>query len=84
MPHRKGWGIRDTMLYFELQTVLLVELINAAAGIYQLLLACKERMTLGADFNMKIALCGSGGDYVAACTSDGAFFIIRMDLFKNV
>ena len=35
----------------------LVELINTSAGINELLLACVERVALGADINTELALC---------------------------
>ena len=66
-----------------LKTELLVELINAAAGINQLLLACKERMTLGADFNTDITLGGTGFDNFAAYALDGGLLVIGMDTFLH-
>ena len=69
-----------------------LELINASARVNKLLLARKEGMALGANFNSYLAaLGGLGFNNFATCTSDGAGFILRMDsvfhghvpLFKN-
>jgi hypothetical protein len=67
-----------------LETVLLVELVNAAAGVDQLLLAGVEGMALGADFNGDILLCGTGLDYVAAGALDGGLLVIRMNSFFHI
>ena len=63
----------------ELQTVLLVELINAAAGVDELLLAGVEGMALGADFDGDVLLGGAGGDDFAAGAADGGLFVLGMD-----
>ena len=58
----------------------LLELVNTSAGVNKLLLAGKEGMALGADINLQLAaLGGLGFNNFAACTSDGAGFVIRMD-----
>ena len=64
--------------------VLLVELINTAAGIDQLLLAGVEGVALGADFNLELALYGTALEGFTACATDDAFAVGRMDvLFHN-
>ncbi len=34
--------------------ITLLESVNTSAGIYELLLACEERMAVGADINTKV------------------------------
>ena len=70
-------------LIWELQTVLLVELINAAAGIDELLLAGIERVALGADLNGDVLLGGSGLDDFAAGAANGGALIVGMDAFLH-
>ena len=67
------------MLYFELQTVLLVELVNAAAGVNELLLAGVEGVALGADFNDDVLLGAAGFDDLAASAADGGLLIVGVD-----
>ncbi len=57
----------------------LVELVNASACINELLLACIERMALGADFNLDILLCGHSLDHVAAVAGNCCLNKVRMD-----
>ena len=58
----------------------LLELIHTSAGVYKLLLAGEEGMALGADFNLHLAALGGLGLYrFAACASDDAGLVIRMD-----
>ena len=58
----------------------LLELVNTSAGVNKLLLAGEEGMALGADINSQLAaLGGSGFHSLAACTTDGANFILGMD-----
>ena len=65
------------------EAVLLVELINTAAGIDQLLLASVEGVALGADFNGDVLLGGTGLIDGAASTLDGGGLIIRVDIFLH-
>ena len=64
-----------------LDAVLLVELINAAAGVDQLLLAGVEGVALGADLNGDVLLGGAGLDHGAASAPDGGLLVIGMDSF---
>ena len=58
----------------------LLELINTSACINKLLLAGEEGVALGADFNFDLrALSGLGGYSLAACATDYALFVIRMN-----
>jgi hypothetical protein len=65
------------------EIVSLLEFVHAAAGIYQLLLACEERMAFGADFNSHFGA-GLGGacfESVAASADYVDFMVIGMDSF---
>lgn len=67
------------------KAVTFSELINSAAGINKLLLAGVERMTSRANFDSNTLLGGAGLDYVAACTLNSGFLVIRMySLFQCV
>ena len=63
--------------------VLLVELIDAAAGVHELLLARIERVALGADLNGDVLLGGAGLDNVAAGAPDGGLVVFRVDAFLH-
>ena len=71
--------MRALILSKLLEAVLLVELINTAAGVDQLLLAGVEGVALGADFNSDVGLGGAGLDDGAASAADGGGLVIRMD-----
>ena len=66
-----------------LYAVALVELVHAAAGIDQLLLAGVERMALGANLNRDILFRGPGLIHRAAGAADGGGLIIGMDPFLH-
>ena len=66
-----------------LQTELLVELSNAAAGIDQLLLASEEGVTLRADFHTNIFLSGTCLNYITAGAFNSSLLIIGMDSFLH-
>ncbi len=58
----------------------LLELVNTTANVNELLLAREEGVALGANFNSDLAaLGGLGGNGLAACATDNALFVIRMD-----
>ena len=73
------WSLLAAIASIELQTVLLVELINAAAGVNELLLAGVEGVALGADFNGDVLLGAAGGDDFAAGAADGGLFVLGVD-----
>ena len=57
-----------------------LELVNASACVNKLLLTGEEGMALGADINSQLAaLGGLGFNNFAACASDLAHFVVRMD-----
>ena len=66
-----------------LKTVTLLETIDTAAGVNQLLLAGVERVALGADFNAQLLLGGTGDESVTADAGDGNLLILRMDAFLH-
>ena len=87
MPHiRKKTAPSGAVLnlFKLLNAVLLVELINAAAGIDQLLLAGVEGVALRADLDGDVLLGGSGLDDLAAGAADGRALVIGMDSFFHV
>ena len=53
-PGDRVWARAILLL---LHTILLIELINTSASLSCFLLACVERMALGADLNVDIFLC---------------------------
>ena len=67
-----------------LEAVLLVELVHAAAGVDQLLLAGVEGVALRADLDGDVLLGGSGLDDLAAGAADGRALVIGMDSFFHV
>ena len=62
----------------KLHAVALLEAINASAGIYQLLLASKERMALGADINAQFLLRRAGLESLAAYAAYDRLAVLRM------
>ena len=66
------------------QIVLPVELVHAAAGVHQLLLAGEERVALGANFHGDVLTGGTGLDHVAAGAADGGPIVLGMDAFLHV
>ena len=78
----KGRSFRDVVSEL-LQTELLVELSNAAAGIDQLLLASEEGVTLRADFHLDILLGRTCLNHITAGASNSSLLIIGMDSFLH-
>ena len=66
-----------------LQAELLVELLHAAAGVDQLLLAGVEGVALGADFHGDVLTGGTGLDDVAAGAANGGLIVLGMDAFLH-
>jgi hypothetical protein len=63
----------------------LLELIHSTACINKLLLAGKEGMALGADFNADITALGrASGNGLTACALDNDLFVVRMDSLLHV
>src|SRR5581483_6450578 len=66
-------------------SVLAAEALHASRGVHQLLLAGKERMTVGADFYVDVALVGGpGGERVPARAVHAYFVVTRMDSCLHV
>ena len=65
------------------ETELLVELGNAAAGIDQLLLTSEEGVTLRADFHLDITLGRTCLNHITAGASNSSLLIIGMDSFLH-
>ena len=66
-----------------LHAVALLEAIDTAAGVNELLLAGVVRVALGADFNAQLLLGGTGDESVAADAGHGNLLILRMDAFLH-
>jgi hypothetical protein len=62
-------------------SVLLTELVDASAGVHDLLLAGIERMAVGADFDLQImAQCRTRLERVATGTGHQRVFVLRMNI----
>jgi xanthine/uracil/vitamin C permease (AzgA family) len=66
-----------------LQTKLSVELINASAGVYQLLLAGVKGVTLGADFDLDVLFCAPRLNDLSASAPDRRLLIVGMYPFLH-
>ena len=66
---------------FHVETLL--EAIHTSAAVHQLLLAGKEGMALGANFNLQFRLGGTGFERLAAHATDDRLAILGMDLFLH-
>jgi len=62
---------------FDIESLL--ETVNTSACVNELLLACKERMAVRADFNTEVALCGTCYECIAASACDCCLLILGMD-----
>lgn len=81
-PHRSlGAAFEGKILL--VQTKLLIEAADTAAGIDHLLLASVEGVTLGTHFNTDILLGGAGLDHVAAGAPDGGLLIVGVEAFLH-
>ena len=66
------------------QAVTLLETVYTSTRINQLLAAGVERMALGTNFDLELALYGTALEGFTACATDDAFAVGRMDvLFHN-
>ena len=61
----------------------LLETINTAARVNQLLLAGIERMALGADIHFHLFLCGAGFKCFTAYAANHALTILGMNIFLH-
>ena len=68
-----------TWSFLLVQTELLVEAADTAAGIDHLLLTGVEGMALGANLHADVLLGGTSLDHVTASAADGSQLIVRMD-----
>ena len=60
--------------------VTLLELINTSAAVNEFLAAGVEGVALGADFNLELALYGTGLEGLTASAADDAFAVRGMDI----
>ena len=80
---KKRWP-KPSLFVCILHAVALLEAIDTAAGVNELLLAGVVRVALGADFNAQLLLGGTGDESVAANAGHGNLLILRMDAFLHV
>ena len=81
-PHRclgAAFVHRDLLV----EAKLLVEAADTATGIYHLLLAGVEGVTLRANFYADVLLGGAGLDHVAAGAPDGGLLIVGVEAFLH-
>ena len=79
----EGFDPPSVFLLVQYITVALLELVHAAAGIHQLLLAGVERVALGADFNAQLLLGGAGCERFTAYAANDRLAILGMDAFLH-
>lgn len=72
---------QNTKKLLEIET--LVESFNTSARINQLLLARKERMTLGTNFNTDILFGGTCLNDIAASTCNGCILVCGMQILLH-
>ena len=65
-------------------SVALLELVDASAGVYDLLLAGVEGMALGADINSKFLLGGAGLEGFTAYAANHGLAVIGMDVLLHL
>ena len=82
---KKTEGTPSVFLFIFLlvQIISLLKSVNPSAGINQFLFASKERMALGADFNLDLALGRTGFKSITASTLYYASIVIRMNSFSH-
>ena len=66
-----------------IEIVLSVERFNTSAGLCSFLLACVERMALGANFYVNVLLCGTYCKRISAVTGHCCLIILRMNCFLH-
>ncbi len=66
-----------------LNAKLLVELINASAGVNQLLFACIKRVTLRADFHLNVLLRATRLNNFTASALNRRLLVVWMDTFLH-
>ena len=66
-----------------LDAVALLKAIHASAGIYQLLTAGKERVALGANFNLELTLDGTALEGLTASATNDALTVIGVDILLH-
>ena len=80
---KRAEKLRLALSAYRLQTVALLEAIHASAGIYQLLTAGKERVALGANFNLELTLDGTALEGLTASATNDALTVIGVDILLH-
>ena len=81
---KKAGALLRLCVLLLLETVLVLELLNTAASVSKLLLACKERVAFRADVYSHLCLIGESHECISTCASNFTFLITRMDSFLHV
>ena len=68
--------LRNLLLIRFFLRVLAAEPLHAAGGVEQLLFASKERMAIGADFYVNIALMGGAGSETMSTRALNPYFVV--------
>ena len=80
---KRGAGLFFRISKISVDAVTLLEAIDTSAGIHQLRTAGVERMALGTDFDLKLALGGAALEGLAAGTAHNALAVSRMDILLH-
>ena len=71
-------------MFLLLKVVLVLELLNTAATVRELLLTSEKWMALTADVYSHLVLVGESCERITTCASYFTFIVIRMDSFLHV
>ena len=81
LRERKYRSVTD-LCFFDV--VFSAEPLNASGGVYQLLLACKERMAGGTNFNFHVLDGGTRLNHITAGAGNLRYVVFRMNLILHV
>lgn len=70
---------RKLFFFGGLDSIFLVEALDASCGVDEFLLSGKERMAGGTNFNLNVLYRRTGLDDIATCAGDGGELIFGVD-----
>ena len=76
-------GVTNLHFSVALHAVTLLETVNTSASVHKLLLARKERMALGANFNLELTLDGTALEGLTASATNDALTVIGVDILLH-
>jgi len=82
-PSRGGFRKNEALVRLFVQTVPLVEPLDASRSIDDFLFAGVERMASGANFNLQVFRRGFGLDHIAARAMDFLKLVVGMNAFLH-